>query len=275
MGEESCGASGSPQSRSRRDRPGRTRSAASAPASTSARTSSRGSRKRPSTYAATRSGSVVGGRPTPTRTRAKSADPSPCLSDFRPLWPARPPPSARPDLAEGKVDLVVNDEHVLERHARARREPARPICRRRSCRSGAAGSPPAVRPDRSAPRVSRPRYLDLACGSSQRAASSVGDLEADVVAACPRTRSPGCRARRAASRRERRGDPAVALEPPLLAVGGIAPAGASSAPAASPSAGASPSPTTSVSCFDLRLLLDLEARRGQGGDHGLGIVDQL
>ena len=35
---------------------------------------------------------VVSGRPTPTRTRAKSPLPSPRLSDFSPLWPASPPP---------------------------------------------------------------------------------------------------------------------------------------------------------------------------------------
>ena len=38
------------------------------------------------------SGSVVSGRPMPMRTRTKSGGPKPAFSDFRPLWPARPPP---------------------------------------------------------------------------------------------------------------------------------------------------------------------------------------
>src|SRR3954462_606874 len=72
--------------------PSTIRSVASAAASTSARTSPSLWRQRPRTWAATMSGSVESGRPTPTRTRAKSAAPRPWRTDFRPLWPARPPP---------------------------------------------------------------------------------------------------------------------------------------------------------------------------------------
>ena len=61
------------------------RSSESVARSTSARTSSGGSRKRPSTHADTISGSVESGRPTPTRMRRKSGPPSSCLSDLRPL----------------------------------------------------------------------------------------------------------------------------------------------------------------------------------------------
>ena len=43
--------------------------------------------------AETMSGSELSGRPTPMRTRWKSALPSSRLSDFSPLWPASPPPS--------------------------------------------------------------------------------------------------------------------------------------------------------------------------------------
>ena len=70
--------------------------------------------QRPRTYAETMSGSVESGRPTPTRTRTKSGEPRPRRRDFRPLWPARPPPDARANLAEGQVDLVVHDEHAVE-----------------------------------------------------------------------------------------------------------------------------------------------------------------
>ena len=48
-------------------------------------TRSRSSRKRPSTYAETISGSLESGRPTPTRTRVKSSPPSSRRSDFSPL----------------------------------------------------------------------------------------------------------------------------------------------------------------------------------------------
>jgi hypothetical protein len=68
------------------------RSTSSRARSTSSRTSAAGWRQRPSTYAATRSGSVESGRPTPTRTRWKSGEPSSRRRDFRPLWPASPPP---------------------------------------------------------------------------------------------------------------------------------------------------------------------------------------
>src|SRR5262249_60117797 len=70
-----------------------TRSASSAHAATSARTSSSGSRKRPRTYEETTSGSVLSARPTPPRTRQKSGPPRPVEGLLRPLWPSSPPPS--------------------------------------------------------------------------------------------------------------------------------------------------------------------------------------
>src|SRR5262249_2216359 len=69
------------------------RSVSVAAPSTSACTSSRGSRNRPSTQAETISGSVESGLPTPIRTRQKSGEPKPRLRLLRPLWPASPPPS--------------------------------------------------------------------------------------------------------------------------------------------------------------------------------------
>ena len=59
------------------------------------------------------SGSVESGRPTPTRTRRKSAVPRPSLIDLRPLWPPWPPPSFALDPSEGEVDLVVDHEDVV------------------------------------------------------------------------------------------------------------------------------------------------------------------
>jgi hypothetical protein len=48
------------------------------------------------------------------------------LSDFRPLWPASPPPRRDADLAERQVDLVVDDEDAVEVELVARRAPGRP-----------------------------------------------------------------------------------------------------------------------------------------------------
>ena len=91
-----------------------------------------GSAKRPSTWAETISGSVESGRPTPTRTRAKSGPPSSAFSDFRPLWPGQAAAEPGADLAERQVDLVVHDEHAVELDAAARRAPGRPSGRPRS-----------------------------------------------------------------------------------------------------------------------------------------------
>ncbi len=78
------------------------RSASAAARSISAATSSRGSRKRPSTWAETISGSVESGRPTPARTRQKSRPPRPRLRLFSPLWPATPPPSLTRTSPKGR-----------------------------------------------------------------------------------------------------------------------------------------------------------------------------
>jgi hypothetical protein len=78
------------------------RSSSSAAVSTNARTSFSSSENRPSTCLDTISGSVLSGRPTPTRTRVKSELPSPRFKDLRPLWPARPPPVRTSTLPNGR-----------------------------------------------------------------------------------------------------------------------------------------------------------------------------
>ena len=142
------------------------------------------------------------GRPTPTRTRAKSGEPRPCRSDFSPLWPARPPPvrtrispngrsisswststwssrtfsapRAGSDRLPGVVHVGLGQQ---DRHPR----PAGP--------GAALGQQPAV-----------PRPRPSAAPSGARAARR---SRSRCCGGCPRTRCPGCRARRAASRRER------------------------------------------------------------------------
>ena len=137
------------------------------------------------------SGSVESGRPTPIRTRAKSAEPSSRLSDFRPLWPARPPPRRAADVAERQVDLVVEDEHAVEveraaRRARGRRE--RPasfmyVCGRAARRAGRRG--------RCGPRSAAPANFFFGLRQLPAPRELVRDLEADVVRRAARSASPG------------------------------------------------------------------------------------
>ena len=65
------------------------------------------------------------------------APPSSRLSDFRPLWPASPPPSRDADVAERQVDLVVDDEHAVEVELVGAARRADRAARRRSCTSAA------------------------------------------------------------------------------------------------------------------------------------------
>ena len=70
--------------------------------------------QRPRTCAETISGSVESGRPTPTRTRAKSGEPRPRRRDFRPLWPASPPPVRVRTSPKGRSISSCSDEHAVE-----------------------------------------------------------------------------------------------------------------------------------------------------------------
>ena len=126
------------------------------------------------------SGSVESGRPTPIRTRWKSGAPSSRLSDFRPLWPASPPPSRGADLAERQVDLVVQHEHAveveLERAARRAGGAAglvhvRLRLQQRDARAARAG----------AALGQLAGELLLGAREIPAARELVGDLEADVV----------------------------------------------------------------------------------------------
>ena len=102
-----------------------------------------------------------------------------------------PAAQARLHLAEGQVDLVVHDDQLVEVEPVARRARARRRGRTRSCRSAGAAAPRAGRRGRARPRSRRPPNAFRARGSSQRRPSSVRDLEADVVAACRRSATPG------------------------------------------------------------------------------------
>ena len=118
------------------------------------------------------SGSVESGRPTPTRTRWKSGEPSSRLSDFSPLWPASPPPSRDADVAERQVDLVVDDEHAVEVElvgaARRADRAARPrSCTSAACSTATRGPPGPVRPS-----VSSPANFFFGFGRSQRSISA-------------------------------------------------------------------------------------------------------
>src|SRR5207245_2283222 len=95
--------------------PSTTRSTCSHACWTTSRTCASPSRKRPSTYAETMSGSVESGRPTPTRTRMKSAPPSSRLIDFSPLWPASPPPLRPPQPPALSERVGHHEAHVVTR----------------------------------------------------------------------------------------------------------------------------------------------------------------
>ena len=141
----------------------------------------------------------MSGRPTPTRTRWKSGPPSSCFSDFRPLWPARPPPSRvsmRPNGRSisswitstrssgtpsapraGPTDLP-GLVHVGLRQEHATRGPPGPV--------RALGEQAAV-------LLLRPRQLPALGELRSRPRSR-------CCGGCGRSGRPGCRARRSASR---------------------------------------------------------------------------
>ena len=215
----------------------------------------------PSTWAETISGSVESGRPTPMRTRAKSGVAEPGLSDFRPLWPARPPPTRVRMSPNGRsissCRTSTRSSVDLQRAARGAGGAARP----RSCRSAAAA------PRRAGRRPGAPlgqqavELLLRASGRSQRRAERVGDLEADVV-----RRARVARARVA----EPDDEPVDGRGPPTTPHG--APATRSEASAAvgrlaglgGALGASSPSPTTPVSVsmlLGLLLGLDVDVRR--------------
>ena len=60
------------------------------------------------------SGSVESGRPTPTRTRWKSGAAELALERLQAVVAGEAAAEARADVAEGQVDLVVEDEHAVE-----------------------------------------------------------------------------------------------------------------------------------------------------------------
>ena len=110
-------------------------------ASAAASISSPGSwSNRPRTQRETISGSVVSGRPTPTRTRVNSPLPEALLQRLQPVVARKPTAGPDLDLAEGQVDLVVYRDHVVEvEPERAARRPDR-RCRTRSCTSEASSN---------------------------------------------------------------------------------------------------------------------------------------
>ena len=181
------GRSASARGRAEHDRARR----ASRPRRTSSSTSARPRAKRPSTYAETISGSVESGRPTPTRTRMKSRAAELALERLQPVVAGEAAADARAHLAERQVDLVVDDQHPLERHLQ---RPARRADRaagvvhvglraqHRDARRAAAGPAAATggAPLGEAPAEAILRALELpALGQL------LGDHEADVV---PRAR---------------------------------------------------------------------------------------
>ena len=62
----------------------------------------------------TMSGSVESGRPTPTRTRREVRRAQPAAQGLQAVVARQAAAHARADLAEGQVDLVVDDEHAVE-----------------------------------------------------------------------------------------------------------------------------------------------------------------
>ena len=174
-----------------------------------ARGSGRGRRRRRS-----RGRSSRGARRRPGRARSRGCR-GPRLRLFSPLWPARPPPSLTLDLAERQVDLVVDHDHVVERHLAApARRPGRVAGlvhvglrqqqgHPRPARAGPAlGDQAAVtlssacgRSQRREQLGSRPR--SRRCGGSPRIAPGVAEPD-------DRIRSPAARPRRARPAAEER-----------------------------------------------------------------------
>ena len=88
--------------------------------------------------AETISGSVLSGRPTPTRTASELAAPQALLQRFQPVVAREPASGADLDLPERQVDLVMTDEHMVEIHAQRSARRAQRSFPTRSCTSAAA-----------------------------------------------------------------------------------------------------------------------------------------
>src|SRR5436305_737037 len=134
-------------------------------------TSSWGSRKRPSTYDATISGSVESGRPTPTRTRQNSGSPKPRLRLLRPLWPARPTPSRTLTSPNGRsipsCSTMTRSNGTLSEPRAGPAESPETFIWVCGSRIATRAPPGPVRPS-----LSRPPNFDFALGKSQRRESS-------------------------------------------------------------------------------------------------------
>ena len=128
------------------------------------------------------SGSVESGRPTPTRTRAKSGRAELALERLQAVVAREPAAEARADLAERQVDLVVHTSTRSSGRPSARRAPARPSGRPRSCTSAAAGPPRAAAADvRDTALGDQRRRTSARAPTAPSASQRVRDLEADVV----------------------------------------------------------------------------------------------
>ena len=176
------------------------RSVSSAARSISARTSACGSLNRPSTCAET----IVGvGRVRAPDAGAHAQEVTAAetlLEALQPVVAGQPAAAAVAHLAEGQVDLVVHDDHLVEVELVADRGRGRPRGRTRSCRSAAAaaatrGAAGPARPSvTSAPNdLARSRQLPALRRARSRPRSR-------CCGACPRSATRGCRARRAGSR---------------------------------------------------------------------------
>ena len=130
--------------------------------------------------AATMSGSVESGRPTPTRTRAKSGDPSPAAAtSARCGRPARRRGATRMSPNGRSISSWTTSTRSRSSLSAPRAGPAlRPASFMKVCGQSTAtrGPPGPVRPS-----VSRPANFFLRLRELPAARELVGDLEADVV----------------------------------------------------------------------------------------------
>ena len=93
-------------------------------------------------------------RPARARSRSRRGR---CARLLSPLWPATPAAELGADLAERQVDLVVDDDHPLERHPQRAARRAGGVARLvhvglRRCRTATRGPPGPARPSAIRPR---------------------------------------------------------------------------------------------------------------------------